>query len=374
MSEFPLIPAAAIAFAITIAFMIALRPLAKSIGLIDVPGGRKRHVGDVPIIGGLAMFIGILAGVTVLGIANGVTMGLIFSFFLLVLIGAFDDKYAVPAMVRVLVQTASVLIMAYGSGFFLNSLGDPFGTGEILLGPFALIGTLVVAITVVNAYNLVDGVDGLAGILALIALTSVSIVGGAGAFSTAIASIVAASILGFLIFNFPVVANRPVRSFMGDAGSTLLGFTIFWVTLGISQGNTAIISPVVGLWFASIPVYDSLTCFVRRLMAGKSPFTPGRDHFHHALKRGGFGVRQMLAILGGLQAIYATVAVVAHFLGVPDFMLFAAWSVLGLTQRQVIRAISKRHRLIMLKSLREGSLSPYYARRARRLRRARELL
>lgn len=138
------------------------------------------------------------------------------------LIGALDDKYSMPAIVRILVQVAAVLIMTYGSGMALTSLGNPFGSGDILLGPFTLIGTLFVAVTVINAYNLVDGVDGLAAILALIALFAVAIVGGAGAVSTLVALIVAASILGFLIFNFPVIANRPIRSLMGDAGSTLI--------------------------------------------------------------------------------------------------------------------------------------------------------
>ncbi len=367
MSEIQIIPASAIAFAVTVAFMVALRPLAKNLGLVDRPGGRKSHVGDVPIIGGLAMFIGIFSGMVVLGIASSTTVGLVFSFFLLVLIGAFDDKYAVPPMIRVLVQVASILIMAYGTGMFLESLGDPFGLGEIKLGAFTLVATLIVAITVVNAYNLVDGVDGLAAILALIALFAVSIVGGMSAMSTSIALIVAGSIFGFLIFNFPVIANRKIRSFMGDAGSTLLGFTIFWVTLGVSQGSEAIISPVVGLWFASIPIYDCLTCFIRRTLSGKSPFQPGRDHFHHTLKRGGFGVRQTLAILAGLQLVYASIAVTAHFYGIPDVVLFAAWSFLGLSQRWVIRAVSKRHRYYMLKCYVEGSLSPYYMKRVRKI-------
>ena len=255
--------------------------------------------------------------------------------------------------------------MTYGAGLALASIGNPFGLGEILLGPFALLGTLVVAITVVNAYNLVDGADGLAGILASIALIAVAIVGGFGVASTGIALTVLAAILGFLIFNFPVKLNRPVRAFMGDAGSTFLGFTVVWVTMGISQGSEALISPVVGLWFASIPVFDCLTCFVRRSMAGKSPFKPGRDHFHHTLNRGGFHVRQTLAILGGLQALYATVAVFAFLAGVPDVILFAAWAILGLTQLMVIRAIATRHRKYIFRLQREGRLEAYRARRSR---------
>ncbi len=368
MSELHILPASAIAFAVTAAFMVALRPVAMSIGLVDRPGGRKLHIGNIPIIGGLAMFLGIVAGLVAIGVVSRASVSLVFSLFLLVMIGAFDDRYSVSALVRVVVQIAAILIMAYGSESFLFSIGDPFGVGEIHLGPLTLASTIIVALTVINAYNLVDGVDGLAGMLAVIALIAVAVVGGFSAISTYVALIVASSIGAFLLFNFPVIANRAVRSFMGDAGSTLLGFTIFWVTLSISQGESAIISPVIGLWFAAIPVFDSLTCFVMRLIAGKSPFQPGRDHFHHTLKRGGFGVRQTLGILSGLQMFYAILAIVAHYLGVFDVALFVTWSLLGLTQRWVIKSISLRHRLYLFRQLRAGGLGPYRQARARALR------
>ena len=174
----------------------------------------------------------------------------------------------------------------------------------------------------------------------------------------AIAVTILAAIIGFLIFNFPTRWNSAVRSFMGDSGSTLLGFTVLWITLGISQGPERLISPVHCLWFASIPIYDCLTCFVRRSLQGKSPFLPGRDHFHHTLKRGGFDVRQTLGILTGLQFIYAAIGIVGHFAGVPDVVLFVAWSGLGLTQRTVIRAISRAHRAVIMRQMRKGQLDP----------------
>ena len=366
--QYPVISAVLITFTVTVAFLLALRPVAFGTKFVDHPGGRKMHTGDVPIIGGIAMFIGVLAGMAVIGIVSVLTVGIFVSFFLLVLVGAIDDAYGVAPIVRVLVQLAAIIIMVHCSETMLYSLGNPFGFGEIQLGPFALVGTLMVAFTVINAYNLIDGVDGLAGILALIALVGIVIIGPADSASTIMSLIVGSSIFGFLIFNLPVVVNRRIRTFMGDAGSTVLGFTIFWATLGISQGGDALISPVAGLWLAAIPVFDSLTCFVRRIASGKSPFSPGRDHFHHTLQRGGFGVQQTLAILGGLQIVYATIGLVGYKLGLPDFVLFALWSVLGLTQRLVIRGVSKRHRLYIFRKLRAGQLSPYLAARARMLK------
>jgi UDP-GlcNAc:undecaprenyl-phosphate GlcNAc-1-phosphate transferase len=345
MSNLPISTAAAVSFLLTATLVVALRPLSLRAGLVDSPGGRKNHIGEVPLIGGIAMLLGIFGGMAALGLVNPVTVSVALSMFLLVLVGVIDDARGVMPLVRVLVQIVAVLITVRGTGLMLDSVGNPFGLGEIQLGPFALLGTLMVAITVINAFNLVDGVDGLAGILALVALSGVALVGGAEAMPVIMAVIVAGSIVGFLIFNFPMIANRPYRTFMGDAGSTVLGFVVFWAVLGISQGDTATISPVAGLWFASIPVYDSLTCFVRRIAKRKSPFRPGLDHFHHTLLRGGFLTRKKLYILGGLQAIYATVGAAGFLVGVPDAALFFAWCVLGLSQHSLIALIAARHRL-----------------------------
>jgi len=344
MSDQLLFPSMTVAFAVTVSFMFALRPVAKSVGLVDRPGGRKFHIGVVPIVGGMAMFLGVFAGLTVIAGLSEAIVSLFVASLLLVAIGVADDKYHLPPSARVVAQIASILIMAYGAGLSLFEIGNPLALGEIRMGPFTLIATAVVSLTVINAYNLIDGVDGLAGTLAVIALISIAAVGGIGLESTTIALMIVAAIVGFLLFNFPAAWNRAVRSFMGDAGSTFLGFTIVWTTLGVSQGADRIISPVYCLWFASIPVYDLLTCFVRRIAAGRSPFRPGRDHFHHTLARGGMGPRQVLGILTVLQAMYASAALIAFYFSVPEPVIFAAWIALLFTQRPLFVTIAKHHR------------------------------
>lgn len=344
MSEFPQIPAMVIAFTVTTAFMFALRPIAISAGLVDRPGGRKSHIGDVPITGGIAMFIGMFTGIHILtGVDLGISSIMIAS-LILVSVGVTDDKYTVPTPVRFVAQISAVLIMVYGAKLALYELGDPFGIGLIYLGPLTLIFTMAVGLTMINAYNLIDGADGLAGTLAVISLLALAVVSGLGSINAGLALTACAAIVGYLLFNFPLSWNRSVRSFMGDAGSTLLGFTVVWVALGVSQGPERLISPVHCLWFASIPIYDCLTCFVRRSLAGKSPFTPGCDHFHHTLLRGGLKLRRTLALLTGLQAFYAVIGLLGHFGGVPDTAMFAAWSVLGLSQRFMIKAVARHWR------------------------------
>lgn len=330
---------AAVALVVTIVFMISLPPVAKAIGLVDKPGGRKSHVGEVPVIGGIGIFTGMFAGLMLLPTPIYHIPFLFVASLILLLVGMVDDRFHIPAPARLAAQIAATLVMVFGANLSLSQIGNPFGIGEIELGGFTLVFTTLVTLTVINAYNLIDGADGLAGSLALIALAAVSIVTGVQHPAVGVTLTIAAAVIGFLVFNFPTIWNRALRAFMGDAGSTLLGFTIVWVTLGISQGPDRLISPVLCLWFASIPIYDTFTCFVRRSMTGNSPFTPGRDHFHHKLLGGGFGVRQTLGILTGFQILYALIALGAHFAGVADGVMFIAWSLFGLLQGLLIKSL-----------------------------------
>ena len=340
-----LIVALSLAFLMTVAVMLAIYPFAAKIGLIDSPGGRKHHQGSIPVIGGLAMLFGTAIGLYLIEPPIGGFFSALAAGTLLVSVGVIDDRRGLSTAIRLLTQIAVVLIMIYGANLKLSNIGDPFGSGLISLGSFSVVFTLIVAITVINAFNLVDGLDGLAGVMSLIALTSVAMVAEINHLFGAAALVAASSIIGFLVFNFPVKSDRRMRSFMGDSGSTLLGLAVVWVTLGASQGASPVISPVHCLWFAALPIFDCLACFIKRVRHRKSPFQPGRDHAHHILARGGFSVGGILAILGGIQFLYATIGVAGHFVGVPDMAVFTAWAVLGLLHRTIIHALAKHHRL-----------------------------
>ncbi len=342
-----LFAAVIVALATSLIFMIALRPLAESVGLVDRPGGRKSHVGDVPLVGGPSMFLAFLVGIALLPESTPQLAFLPLAASLLVVVGLIDDRYSLPAGIRLVAQVTAVMIMVFGSGLIVRSIGDPLGIGLINLGPLALIFTLLVTLTVINSFNLIDGVDGLAGSIAFVSLLSLVTIAGFGSSITGVALVVLAAVFGFLLFNFPVLANRAVRSFMGDSGSTLLGLVVVWLTIRISQGPDAVVSPVVCLWFAALPLFDLFTCFVRRILRGVSPFRPGRDHFHHTLKRGGLRVRQVLGVLSGIHIFYSVLGLIAHFSGASDALSFWVWVAMGLFQHRVIRKIAVSHRLGM---------------------------
>ena len=345
MSVLSLIPSIVVAFFVTLLFIAALRPLARVIRLVDMPGGRKRHVGEVPVIGGIAMFLGVLTGMTVLPDGVPVAMHLATAGALLITVGALDDRFTMPTSVRLLTQATVVLIMVYGSDVRMLDIGDPFGFGTLNLGAAELMVTALITVSVINAYNMMDGIDGLAGTMALIALICVALVSGYQHPMAAFALIATGSVIAFLMTNFPTIYNRKARTFMGDAGSMFIGFVVVWVTMSVSQGNDAIATPVICLWFAALPIYDLFTRFVRRIRKGHSPFRPARDHYHHMLMRSGMGVRRTLGVLTGLQLTYALVGLAGHFMGAADVVMFAAWSALGISQNFVIDKIAAHYRL-----------------------------
>jgi UDP-GlcNAc:undecaprenyl-phosphate/decaprenyl-phosphate GlcNAc-1-phosphate transferase len=333
------VDAALIAFVVVLLLAFALRPVAHAVGLLDRPGGRKTHVGVVPIIGGLSMYAGLLIVLPLVEPAIHGQLPFLMAAGLLVAVGAIDDRFDLPPIVRLMAQGAAGLILCLGAGLVAANLGNILFIGNIPLGPFALPFTVLVTIAVINAYNMLDGMDGLAGGVALASLVSIGLA--SLIFSTGVgltlAAISTAVVLAFLVVNFPAKLNRPVRTFMGDAGSTLLGFIVVWLGLRLAHGAEPVISPVTALWIAAVPIFDLFISFGRRLSKGQSPFRPDRDHFHHILLRAGMSEREVLVVMIGAAFVIAMSGILAHQAGVSDGVLFIGLIALGLAHYWAIR-------------------------------------
>jgi UDP-GlcNAc:undecaprenyl-phosphate GlcNAc-1-phosphate transferase len=334
---------ATLAFAVTAVLTLALRPLAFRLHLTDNPGGRKHHFGEIPLVGGIAMLIGIL--VTAMVALKPASQGaFLASTVLLVAVGVFDDRYNTPASTRLAAQLCAALVRMIGGGLYLRDIGDPFGSGLLGLGFLAIPISVVVTLSVINAFNFIDGIDGLAASMALIALAAGALAAGLRAPAVALAAMSCGAVLGFLLFNFPAFRNRRLRTFMGDAGSALLGFVIVWFALTICQGENRSLSPVAALWFVLMPLSDFFSCIVKRAAKGKLPLHPGREHFHYMLMRAGLSGRQVLAVLVAFGVFYAAVGLIGISLKLPDWMLFAPWFSLLALQHFIIRHLALRLR------------------------------
>jgi len=311
--------------------MFALRPIARGVGLIDRPGGRKMHTGEIPVIGGLAMAGGLAVGslyshTAIQGFPFFVTaMGL------LVLVGALDDRYDLPPSVRFLAQICATLLMVAGADVFTRDLGRVFFGDYAQLSWFSVPFTVLIVLTAINAFNMFDGSDGVAGIQALIAIVFLAfacVMAGAITRLPLLAGL-AGSIFGFLMFNWPSQRTRNVRAFMGDAGSTMLGFSLAWISIELSQEPVRAISPVVILWVFALPIFDLFSSMIRRLSQGQSPFHGDSEHLHHVLKRFGYSSRKVAQLVLLSAAVCAGIGVGGYLNGMADGWLFVLWLVLG---------------------------------------------
>jgi UDP-GlcNAc:undecaprenyl-phosphate GlcNAc-1-phosphate transferase len=314
--------------------MAALRPVAVAVELVDKPGGRKTHHGEIPVVGGLAMFVGCIFGVGLLPTSEFVSAPLLSAAALVVLVGLLDDRFEISPIARLTAHlVAAILVLTTSSDLSITTLGRPFG-GELVqfseLGAAAF--TCVAIVGAINAFNMLDGMDGLAGTMAfnaLVALACLTSLTGdllVGSVSIVLCGAVAA----FLIFNIPAKYNRRFRCFMGDAGSTLLGFLLACICISASQGTGLKISPTTTLWIVAIPLYELLWTTMRRTLKGRSPFNPDRAHFHHKLLDAGFGVRGAFFVLICIGITLSLAAIAIHYFEVPDAISFALWLLTGL--------------------------------------------
>jgi UDP-GlcNAc:undecaprenyl-phosphate GlcNAc-1-phosphate transferase len=115
---------------------------------------------------------------------------------------------------------------------------------------------------------------------------------------------------------------------MGDAGSMFLGFVLAWYLIHFSQGEGRLISPATALWLLGIPLIDTVTMMLRRVMKKRSPFEPDREHFHHVLQLAGFSPMATLFIMAAVSALMAVIGLVAHYQGVPEWVMFYAFLLL----------------------------------------------
>jgi UDP-GlcNAc:undecaprenyl-phosphate GlcNAc-1-phosphate transferase len=322
--------AALACFFATLLAMAALRPLAVVVELVDKPGGRKTHHGNIPIVGGIGMFFGCVFGLGLLPPNSLISTSLLSAAALVVIVGLIDDRFEISPTARLTAHlVAAIVAMTTSTGISIQTLGDPFGNGPVVfsdLGSAAF--TCVAIVGAINAFNMLDGMDGLAGSMAFIALGALSIVGDANVASVSIVG--AGAVSAFLIFNIPAKYNRRFRCFMGDAGSTLLGFLLACLCIAASQGDRAHISPTTTLWFVAIPLYELLWTTMRRVLTGHSPFQPDRSHFHHKLLEAGFGVRGAFFVLICLGLLMAGFGITIDSFGIPDYISFALWLVSGL--------------------------------------------
>jgi UDP-GlcNAc:undecaprenyl-phosphate GlcNAc-1-phosphate transferase len=257
-----------------IAFLLApiLRKVAHVIGFVDQPAARKVHHVPVPLLGGLAIYVGIAVAfiISVPGSFRD-TVGTLGGITIMLLLGLWDDRYGMSPLIKLIGQTLATGLLIW-FGIMVKLFDNPIIDIPI---------TLLWVIGIVNALNFMDNMDGLAAGIATVACFSflvISIAEGLGTLAVLSAATLGACI-GFLFYNF-----SPASMFMGDAGSMVLGFVLAVIGLQLEyQDVPRVVTWMIPITILGLPIFDTTLVVISRLRRGRPLYLGGKDHTSHRL-------------------------------------------------------------------------------------------
>lgn len=301
-----------VAFVVAMLTTMALIPLlmraSGRLGLLDRPGPRKVHERPMPRVGGLAMAAGVLAPLLALQVLPRPIVGTLAGALVVVAGGVWDDRNPLGHRQKFAVQLIAASIVVFGGGVEIRELVlfAPVSLPQLLAIP----STLLVLVALTNAINLADGLDGLAGGTTFLCCSALALfaysVGNVPALVLALAA--TGAILGFLRFN-----THPATVFMGDGGSQFLGLLVGSLAIQITQQQDSPVSAAAPLFLLAVPIFDTLLVMVRRIAAGRSPFSADRNHLHHRLLRLGFTHHEAVGLIYYAQSNLFILAYLLRF-------------------------------------------------------------
>jgi UDP-GlcNAc:undecaprenyl-phosphate GlcNAc-1-phosphate transferase len=349
----------ALVFLVTAAVTYLLTPLVRRIAVrthaMHEPRARDTHVQPTPLLGGLAMYGGLVAGLLVASRLSFVQdpfqsagsrsqAGLLLAGGLVVVVGFADDRWGLSAISRLAAQVAAAGILVW-SGQALPWLPTPNGGVFSLEPDLSVTLTILIVVVTMNAINFIDGLDGLAaGIVAVAALSflaySYSLIMNIGSTSQSLPAVASALLagmcIGFLPHNF-----YPARIFMGDIGAMLLGLLLAYGPISSTDSlDPALLTAyshnhpldrfptflplLVPAAIFIIPYADLMFAVARRAKAGKPLMAADRQHLHHRLLNIGHSYRQSVLLMYLWAALFSVTVVSLSIVRTPSVLFFAA--------------------------------------------------
>ncbi|WP_191560048.1 glycosyltransferase family 4 protein [Metabacillus idriensis] len=286
---------------------LLITPLVKKfafyIKAVDLPRDRKVHQQIMPRLGGLAIFLSFLFGVSFFQPDSPFLTGVLAGSFVIVFVGVLDDIYELTAKYKLLGQIIASIAVVSG-GLVIKFVNVPF-VGQVETHYWGIPLTILWIILVINAINLIDGLDGLAAGISIIILSTIvflSIANGMN-FVVIIGLITIFSTLGFLVYNF-----HPAKIFMGDVGALFLGFVISVLSL-LEFKNVTLLSLIVPSIILGVPLSDTFFAIIRRIYNKQSISQADKSHLHHKVLRMGFTHLQTVLILYTISLMFSAAAV-----------------------------------------------------------------
>jgi UDP-N-acetylmuramyl pentapeptide phosphotransferase/UDP-N-acetylglucosamine-1-phosphate transferase len=311
-----------LAFLITWSAIPSIVDVARAKGLNGKPNGRSSHKDNIPLLGGVAVFAGlVLSTVVIAGVGfvyelKYIIAGLIILFF----IGVKDDILIIDPKKKLVGQIlASLIIIILGDIRIINFHGFE-GIGDVSYF-VSIIFTLFVFIVIINGFNLIDGIDGLASGVGIITSVTFGIwFWLAGHIPYVVFSFsLAGSLVAFFYFN---VFSKKSKIFLGDTGSLIIGLTMAVIVVRFLQYEVnamgAALAPAttaVAIGIIIVPLFDTFRVFTIRIVNGRSPFKADRLHVHHRLLDLGFSHLKATSIILGVNVLIIILTLLLRNIG-----------------------------------------------------------
>jgi len=323
---FDILLTASVSFIITFLAIPVILQIAERKKLYDIPDERKVHPRPVASLGGVGIFGGFLLAslLSIQGYYNPEFQYFFAAALVIFFLGLKDDLMVLSATKKFIGQVIAASILIHLGGIRLDSMHGLFGFGEVPEG-FGLAVSYLTIIVIINSFNLIDGVDGLASSLGILSLTILGIYFFAvnqQAYAL-LGFSMAGSLVAFMIFN-----HHPAKIFMGDSGSLMIGLVnsiliIKFINVANAPMVILPIQSVAAVSFAIliVPLLDTLRVFSIRIINGRSPFTPDRNHIHHLLLDRGLGHAAVTFTCVCINIFFILFAWFARSLG-PNYLMF----------------------------------------------------
>ncbi|MBB6714420.1 MraY family glycosyltransferase [Clostridium gasigenes] len=302
-----------LAFLIVYLVTPILMKLSIKYNFTDKPTERKKHRGEIPLCGGIAMYIGFFAIYLFVNQGNITEkLGVFIGGSLILSIGLVDDYYKsngkeFPIYPRLIIQLLAAVIV-FKCGIVFIGFTNPFTgiyTELSMMLQFTLTITWIFGVTTVINWS--DGMDGLAGGLSFI--SAMTFAGAALILnqgdSAIISLILAGVIVGFLVYN-----RYPARIFMGDSGANLLGFILSIIALDGAFKQATVMSLFIPILALAVPIFDNLFVIVKRFLEGKPVYQADRSQIHYRLQEKGFSQRQVVTYINIISLTFSAISII----------------------------------------------------------------
>lgn len=294
-----------VTFLCSICLVPLAKVVAKHIGAIDMPNERKVHKKPMPRLGGLAIFLSFMFGYMLFAPLNEQMISILMGGFIIVLLGIFDDIKPIRARYKFIVQIIAACIVVFYGNIYLPNI-SALGL-SIEFGKFGYPLAIFFIISIINAINLIDGLDGLASGTSAIFFATITIIAvlldRVYGLDVVLCVIMLGSTLGFLVYNKP-----PASIFLGDTGSTFLGFIIAIIAL-LGYKTATFTSLIIPIFILFLPILDTVFAMIRRYLKGENIGEPDKEHLHHQLLKLNNSTTKTVLIMYGIDILCSVISV-----------------------------------------------------------------